>query len=78
MLRRVSVFWALGALASAGGTAYVVLDFEDVDIAYVFGWTVPFVWAGVWFLITIPWVQCLLEKEQRRWATGLAELDAVA
>lgn len=74
MLRQMSVFWALGALASAGGTAYLVLDFDDVDVAFALGWTVPFVWAGVWFLITILWVQRLLKKEQRLWATDMVEL----
>ncbi|KXJ86961.1 hypothetical protein Micbo1qcDRAFT_112396, partial [Microdochium bolleyi] len=67
MLRRLGTFWALGALACAGGTMYLVLEFGDIDLAYAFGWTVPFVWVGIWSLATIPYVQHMLAKEQRLW-----------
>lgn len=32
------------------------------------GWTLPFAWAGVWTLITIPWVQSDLRREKAAWA----------
>ncbi|PIG86103.1 hypothetical protein AARAC_008474 [Aspergillus arachidicola] len=32
------------------------------------GWSLPFVWAGVWTLITIPWVQSDLRREKKAWA----------
>lgn len=32
------------------------------------GWTLPFAWAGVWTLITIPWVQSDLRREKKAWA----------
>lgn len=31
------------------------------------GWAVPFIWAGIWTLITIPWVQRALDKEEAEW-----------
>lgn len=31
------------------------------------GWTLPLVWAGVWTLITIPWVQSDLRREKKAW-----------
>jgi hypothetical protein len=31
------------------------------------GWILPFLWAGVWAAITIPWVQRDLEKEYNDW-----------
>jgi hypothetical protein len=31
------------------------------------GWCVPFVWAGLWTLITIPWVQSDLRREKEAW-----------
>jgi hypothetical protein len=31
------------------------------------GWILPFLWAGIWAAITIPWVQRDLEKEYNDW-----------
>lgn len=31
------------------------------------GWGVPFVWAGVWVAITIPWVRREMHKETVTW-----------
>lgn len=30
----------------------------------------PFLWAGIWTAITIPWVQKELEKEYAEWTTA--------
>lgn len=32
------------------------------------GWSLPFAWAIVWTLITIPWVQSDLRREKKAWA----------
>lgn len=32
------------------------------------GWTLPFAWAIIWTLITIPWVQSDLRREKEAWA----------
>lgn len=34
------------------------------------GWSLPFAWAGVWTLITIPWVQSDLRREKKAWQEG--------
>lgn len=78
MLRHLGLFWALGALASAAGTMYLVFDLDNTDVAYTIGWTVPFVWAGIWLLITIRYVQYMLRKELRQWVGEVILLDAVA
>ncbi|KAL1852480.1 hypothetical protein Daus18300_012161 [Diaporthe australafricana] len=77
MLRNLSLFWAVGALASAAGTMFLVFDLTDTDVAYTIGWTVPFVWAGIWFLITIRYVQYMLRKELRQWVGEMILLDAI-
>ncbi|KAF5528534.1 hypothetical protein CGCA056_v000084 [Colletotrichum aenigma] len=47
MLRRLGVFWAVGAEACA--VLCTVLIFTlDGDVAYTIGWSLPFVWAGIW------------------------------
>lgn len=32
------------------------------------GWSLPFGWAAIWTLITIPWVQSDLRREKAAWA----------
>jgi hypothetical protein len=34
------------------------------------GWVMPFLWAGIWAAITIPWVQRDLTKEYEEWTTA--------
>lgn len=31
------------------------------------GWAVPFIWAGAWTAITVPWVHSSLHKEHVEW-----------
>ena len=31
------------------------------------GWGVPFLWAGIWAAITVPWVQSAMKKERISW-----------
>lgn len=78
MLRHLGLCWAIGALASAAGTMYLVFNLEDTDMAYTIGWTVPFVWAGIWILITIRYVQYMLRKELRQWVGQVILLNVVA
>lgn len=66
MLHRLTMFWAAGALATAAGTTAMVFTLTR-NAAYVIGWTVPFLWAGVWTVITIKWVQKNLTVEERVW-----------
>ncbi|KAH7031508.1 uncharacterized protein B0I36DRAFT_431601 [Microdochium trichocladiopsis] len=72
MLRRLSVFWTLGALGCSAGTSFMIWHFDDIDLAFGCGWMVPFIWAGVWCLATIVYVQHMLAKEKRLWAEVMA------
>jgi len=31
------------------------------------GWAVPFIWAGIWAAITLPWVRAMMAKERKSW-----------
>lgn len=31
------------------------------------GWGVPFLWAGVWAAITVPWVRSAMARERHGW-----------
>lgn len=45
----------------------------EVDAAYTIGWSVPFIWAGVWTLATIWYVKKKLREEKTAWAEEIAE-----
>lgn len=67
MLHRLTLFWALGSCAIAVLTTVLIFTIQK-DAAYVVGWTVPFIWAGVWAWVTIIWVQKSLKHEYATWS----------
>jgi hypothetical protein len=71
MLRRVGFFWAAGAQATATLTTILIFTLSK-DAAYSVGWSLPFVWAGIWTLITVFWVRRTLEVEKKVWAEEVA------
>lgn len=76
MLRRLGLFWSIGAMVMAVVCTILVFTIE-IDAAYTVGWSAPFVWAGVWALITVWYVKKKLKEEKIGWteeieAKGLA------
>lgn len=71
MLRRLGIFWAVGAEGMAVLCTILIFTVQ-VDYAYAIGWSAPFVWAGVWTLITIWYVKIELRRENREWARDAA------
>lgn len=69
MLHRLTLFWAIGGIVCALVSTVIIFTITR-DAAYVVGWTLPFLWAGVWTAITIPWVQRDLKKEYDQWTTA--------
>lgn len=67
MLRALSLFWSLGGVVTALGTAALVWTL-DVDYAYGIGWVAPFGWGLVWALLTLYWVPVCLRLEYASWA----------
>ncbi|ORY70896.1 uncharacterized protein BCR38DRAFT_453594 [Pseudomassariella vexata] len=68
MLRRLGEFWAFGAEGCAVLCTILIFGLNSVDAAYVIGWSVPFVWAGIWTLCTFWYVNRELKKEAGLWA----------
>ncbi|KAF2740380.1 hypothetical protein EJ04DRAFT_548422 [Polyplosphaeria fusca] len=68
MLHRLTLFWAAGAFGCTVVTCAIIWTVQR-DAAYVVGWTVPFLWAGIWTAFTIPWVQRSLKHEYTEWTT---------
>ncbi|KAF1815410.1 hypothetical protein P152DRAFT_455115 [Eremomyces bilateralis CBS 781.70] len=66
MLHRLTLFWAFGAIGVATLTTILIFTLQK-DAAYVVGWTVPFIWAGIWSWITVPYVKRSLKREREIW-----------
>ncbi|PGH35973.1 hypothetical protein GX50_01143 [[Emmonsia] crescens] len=70
MLFEMNCFWGGGSIIFA--TVSTILIFTTPrDVAYVIGWSLPILWAGIWTLITIIWVQADLRKEKAAWAENV-------
>ncbi|KAL4738608.1 hypothetical protein BDV11DRAFT_131322 [Aspergillus similis] len=72
MLVQMNFFWAGGSIIWAAAITAMVFTTPQ-DAAFVIGWSVPFVWAALWTLITIPWVQSDLRREKEAWRTNGAQ-----
>lgn len=66
MLHRLTLFWAFGCLGAAIVTTTLVFTLQR-EAAYVVGWALPFAWAGLWTVITFPYVQSWLKLEKKKW-----------
>ncbi|CEL08857.1 hypothetical protein ASPCAL12002 [Aspergillus calidoustus] len=69
MLVQMNYFWAGGSIIWAAAITAMIFTTPQ-DAAFAIGWCVPFVWAGLWTLITIPWVQSDLRREKEAWRTN--------
>ncbi|KAB8336826.1 hypothetical protein FH972_021135 [Carpinus fangiana] len=66
MLHRLTLFWSFGAVGAALVTTVLIFTLGR-DAAYVVGWVLPCIWAGIWTAITIPYVKWCLRREYRLW-----------
>nr|POE63690.1 hypothetical protein CFP56_04593 [Quercus suber] len=76
MLRRLGAFWAFGAETMAVVLTILIFTIDD-EAAYVVGWAVPFVWAGIWTAITVWYVKKKLKEEKVAWSAEVAAKSAV-
>ncbi|KAK2607561.1 hypothetical protein N8I77_006225 [Diaporthe amygdali] len=75
MLRRLGVFWAVGAQAMAVVCTILIFTVSE-DAAYAIGWSVPFGWAGVWAVATIWYVKKELKREKAHWIAEASKSTA--
>ncbi|RVX69644.1 hypothetical protein B0A52_06708 [Exophiala mesophila] len=66
MLRVQSWFWSVPAIMVAI-VCTVLIVIHRIPKAVAFGWGVPFVWAGIWAAITIPWMKREMVCERETW-----------
>lgn len=67
MLFQMNCFWAGGSIIFAAAITAIVFTVPK-PVAFTLGWSLPFAWAIVWTLITIPWVQADLRREKEWWS----------
>ncbi|WPH01168.1 Hypothetical protein R9X50_00400400 [Acrodontium crateriforme] len=75
MLRRLGMFWAIGSELMAVVLTILIFTIQK-EAAYVVGWAVPFIWAGIWTAITFWYVNRKLKEETITWAEELAQKNA--
>ena len=75
MLRRLGIFWAIGAECMAVVLTILIFTIQH-EAAYCVGWAVPFIWGGIWAMITIWYVKRMLREEQRQWSLEVAAKSA--
>ncbi|QGA14289.1 hypothetical protein EYB26_001942 [Talaromyces marneffei] len=67
MLFEMNCFWAGGSLITAAAITAIIFT-TPINVAYTLGWSLPFAWAGIWTLITFPWVRAELRRERETWS----------
>ncbi|KAL2070673.1 hypothetical protein VTL71DRAFT_13699 [Oculimacula yallundae] len=68
LMGRLTYFWLVPALMLNVGVGHLIFwrGVND-DTAYVLGWSLPFVWASFWTILTAYWVRQALDEEKRNW-----------
>ncbi|KAF7716173.1 Uncharacterized protein PECH_005450 [Penicillium ucsense] len=72
MLFEMNCFWSGGSIIFAAVITALVFTLPE-PVAFTLGWSLPFAWAGIWTLITIPWVQSDLRREKEAWAQNVGQ-----
>jgi len=68
MLLNQSLFWSIPAIVLAIPlTVIAVVHDVPATVAYGICWAVPFIWAGVWSVISIRWCKRDMRRERREW-----------
>ncbi|KAL7276068.1 hypothetical protein RUND412_000947 [Rhizina undulata] len=67
MLFKMTLFWGAGATVMGGVMLAVAFGTPSKYVAFGLAWGLPFVWAGLWAVITIKWVQKMLKEEEETW-----------
>lgn len=81
MIRDQSLFWSVpGVLVAIGCTVAICDHNVPHAVAYAVGWGIPFIWMGIWTVITIPWVRREMHKETVTWEATckLKDMDGSA
>ncbi|KAJ5390998.1 uncharacterized protein N7496_002066 [Penicillium cataractarum] len=68
LMENLNWFWGFGGLLVGICLISVLSTVHDQTFAWGLGWTIPWIWAGVWAVITTYWVKSALREEKRTWS----------
>ncbi|KAL3488018.1 hypothetical protein BJX62DRAFT_253614 [Aspergillus germanicus] len=68
LIEDLNWFWGLGGLVMGVILIAVLATVHAPTFAYGLGWTIPWIWAGVWAVITTYWVKSALMEEKLTWS----------
>jgi len=67
MMYKLTLFWGVGCVVDVAVTCAIVYSVESKYVAFASGWAAPFVWAGIWAVLTTVWVRRMLREEEEDW-----------
>ncbi|KAF7621148.1 hypothetical protein AFLA_011458 [Aspergillus flavus NRRL3357] len=70
LIEALNWFWGLGGCLMGVLLIAVISTVRDQTFAFGLGWVIPWIWAGVWAVITTYWVKSALREEKRSWPEG--------
>ncbi|TVY31821.1 hypothetical protein LOCC1_G008764 [Lachnellula occidentalis] len=71
-----SWFWSIpGLVVAVACTVVICIHPVPKAVAYGIGWAVPFIWAGIWAAITVPWVKSVMNYERKSWEEDATILE---
>ncbi|KAE8420916.1 hypothetical protein BDV36DRAFT_281141 [Aspergillus pseudocaelatus] len=68
LVEALNWFWGLGGCIMGIVLIVVISSVRVQTFAFGLGWTIPWIWAGVWAVITTYWVKSVLREEKRTWS----------
>ena len=74
LMWKMTVFWGLGCLVCVGVACAVCL-LAGRYVAFAFGWSWPFIWAGAWAGVTRVWVGREVRREREEWVAAGGVLE---
>ncbi|RDH29982.1 tubby C-terminal-like domain-containing protein [Aspergillus welwitschiae] len=68
LIEDLNWFWGFGGLLMGIILICILASVGSQTFAFGLGWTVPWIWAGVWAVITTYWVKSALREEKLTWS----------
>ncbi|PYH97070.1 hypothetical protein BO71DRAFT_319437 [Aspergillus ellipticus CBS 707.79] len=68
LIEKLNWFWGFGGMLMGVCLISILSKAHDQGFAWGLGWTIPWIWAGTWAVITTYWVKSALREEKRTWS----------
>ncbi|GKZ28968.1 hypothetical protein AbraIFM66950_002215 [Aspergillus brasiliensis] len=68
LMEDLNWFWGFGGLVMGIILICVLASVGSKTFAFGLGWTVPWIWAGTWAVITTYWAKSALREEALTWS----------